>query len=56
MYQIGDVVDVETSDFFGAVEIIDRNDDGTYQTIFYPEETVITVSDEDIVGFSCEER
>lgn len=56
MYEIGDIVDVETSDFCGTVEITDRNKDGTYETIFYPEEKSITVSESDIVGYACEEE
>lgn len=55
MYEIGDIVDIETDDFFGTVEIMDKNMDGTYETVFYPEDRIISISESDIVGYACEE-
>lgn len=55
MYKIGDIVDVEIEDFFGTVEITDKSKDGTYEAIFFPEETILKVSEDDIVGYACEE-
>ena len=54
MYEIGDIVDIETTDFFGTVEIMNKNEDGTYETIFYPEEKTIVISESDIVGYACD--
>lgn len=56
MYEIGDIVDIETDDFFGTVEIMDKNKDGTYETIFYPEDRIIVISEDDIVGYACREE
>lgn len=55
MYEIGDIVDVETTDFFGTVEITDKNKDRTYETTFYPEDRIIAISEGDIVGYACRE-
>ena len=56
MYEIGDIVDVEMADFFGTVELLDKREDGAFEAIFYPEEKVFTVLEEDIVGYACEEE
>lgn len=55
MYEIGDIVDIETDDFFGTVEIMDRKKDGTYETVFYPENRTLEISESDIVGYACGE-